>query len=208
MLNLHLIILAAGNSKRFGSNKLLYKINGIPMYEHAIDVIKRAESEEKLFSKKIVVTKYQEIINAFEKINDYDIALNYNSDTGQASSIRVGLEKSLSYESNRPDAWCFMVGDQPYLRHDTLRMFIKAWENQSKGIGSLYFEDRRGNPAIFSNAYTQELLNLTGDTGGRSIISNNKNDVFLYSVQNKKEFDDYIKKLVENFTLQTASYKY
>ena len=188
MLNLHLIIMAAGNSKRFGSIKLLHNINGVPMYQHVIDIIKKAEAENKLFSKKIVVTKYQEIISAFENIDDYDVALNYNSDIGQSSSIKIGLEKSLKYE--KPDAWCFMVCDQPYLKPNTLKTFLKAWENQTKGIGSLCFENKRGNPVIFSNTYEKELINLEGDTGGRSIINNHLDDLFMYSVQEKEELLD------------------
>ena len=188
MLNIHLVILAAGNSKRFGSNKLLYKINNIPMYRHVIDMIKLAEEKEKLFTKRIVVTKYPEVISAFENLEDYDIALNYKSDDGQSSSIKAGLEKSLCYE--KPNAWCFMVCDQPNLNSDTLRNFIKAWEKQTQGIGSLCFGNRRGNPNIFSNAYEKELMSLLGDTGGRSIINTHLDDVFMYSVRNKEELLD------------------
>lgn len=190
MLNLHLIILAAGNSIRFGSNKLLYKIKGIPMHQHAIDIIKMAEDEEKLFCKKIVVTKYPEVISAFENSNDFDVALNYNSEIGQSSSIKIGLKKSLSYTYDKPDAWCFMVCDQPYLKPDTLKSFVKSWENQTKGIGSLCYENRRGNPVIFSNVYENELMNLAGDIGGRSVINKHLDDLFKYSVQQKEELLD------------------
>jgi len=30
-------MLAAGNSRRFGANKLLYEIDGIPMYRHVLE---------------------------------------------------------------------------------------------------------------------------------------------------------------------------
>ena len=33
-MDIDLILLAAGNSRRFGSNKLLYEVDGKPMYAH------------------------------------------------------------------------------------------------------------------------------------------------------------------------------
>ena len=35
-MKLGLIMLAAGNSRRFGSTKLLYGIDGMPMYRHIL----------------------------------------------------------------------------------------------------------------------------------------------------------------------------
>ena len=36
-MKIALIMLAAGNSRRFGSNKLLYEIDGKPMYRHILE---------------------------------------------------------------------------------------------------------------------------------------------------------------------------
>ena len=40
-MKLGLIMLAAGNSRRFGSNKLLYTIEGEPMYRHILSELMR-----------------------------------------------------------------------------------------------------------------------------------------------------------------------
>ena len=34
---IHIIYMAAGNSRRFGSNKLFYKLDGKPMYRHLFE---------------------------------------------------------------------------------------------------------------------------------------------------------------------------
>ena len=36
-MKIAMIMLAAGNSRRFGANKLLYEIAGIPMYRHVLE---------------------------------------------------------------------------------------------------------------------------------------------------------------------------
>ena len=42
-MKLGLIMLAAGNSRRFGSNKLLYSIDGMPMYRHILLELKKVK---------------------------------------------------------------------------------------------------------------------------------------------------------------------
>ena len=43
-MKLGLIMLAAGNSRRFGSNKLLYGIDGMPMYRHILLELKKVKA--------------------------------------------------------------------------------------------------------------------------------------------------------------------
>ena len=54
------IMLAAGNSRRFGSNKLLYEIGGVPMYLRTLHKLQKAASELGN-CEIIVVTQYEEI---------------------------------------------------------------------------------------------------------------------------------------------------
>ena len=35
-MKIHMIYLAAGNSRRFGSNKLLYSFRGLPLYQYGL----------------------------------------------------------------------------------------------------------------------------------------------------------------------------
>ena len=63
-MKLGLIMLAAGNSRRFGSNKLLYGIDGMPMYRHILLELKKVKAalEEQGHRCEItVVTQYEEI---------------------------------------------------------------------------------------------------------------------------------------------------
>ena len=54
------IMLAAGNSRRFGSNKLLYEIGGVPMYLRTLHKLQKAASELGN-CEIIVVTQYTRI---------------------------------------------------------------------------------------------------------------------------------------------------
>ena len=62
-MNIALIMLAAGNSRRFGSNKLLFPVDGRPMYQITLDRLKqiKADLSQEFECKVIVVTQYEEI---------------------------------------------------------------------------------------------------------------------------------------------------
>ena len=55
-----LIYLAAGNSRRFGSNKLLYELEGRPLYRHLLDRLVSL-SRQHADWEVIVVTQYPQI---------------------------------------------------------------------------------------------------------------------------------------------------
>lgn len=58
-----IIYLAAGNSVRFGENKLLYPVAGKPMYRHGLDLL-LSILEEKENYELIVASQYQAIVEA------------------------------------------------------------------------------------------------------------------------------------------------
>ena len=59
-MNISLVLLAAGNSRRFEGNKLLSTIDGKPMYLYIADEIEKCC--DSLFDQKIVVSQYEEIL--------------------------------------------------------------------------------------------------------------------------------------------------
>lgn len=187
-MKINLIILASGNSKRFGANKLLYKINGKEMFKYPLDLAKNLKNIQDI----IVVSKYQEI-------KDYALAKNMiyvenlQSFLGISASIKLGIKES---EKKDFDFLMFMVCDQPYIKYDTIESFIENFLKSKKGIGAVSFEGILGNPCIFSKKYIDDLKKLSEDTGGKKIIKNNMSDVYLYEVASKKELEDidYLKK--------------
>ena len=76
---IHIIYMAAGNSRRFGSNKLFYELDGKPMYRHLLDrlvEIKNRYNKSKSDSQTIditVVTRYWEILDYCACIPDLSL---------------------------------------------------------------------------------------------------------------------------------------
>lgn len=178
-----LILLAAGDSRRFNGNKLLHIIGDKPMYRHIADEIDTLP--DTLFEKKIVVTQYNEIMEVLGK-RGYHIIVNNESFKGISHSIELGLEAAGNMES----PVCFAVCDQPYLRGETIKQLIAGWKDSKKGIGALSVNGEAGNPVIFSKKYYAELMALTGDKGGKRILRMHMKDVYLYEIENHAEVED------------------
>lgn len=109
---IHIIYMAAGNSRRFGSNKLFYKLDGKPMYRHLLERLieikdrynklkntgtnkpldsdKNAESNNPVIDI-TVVTRYREILDYCSSIPDCHAVLSPDSEKGISYTIKAGI---------------------------------------------------------------------------------------------------------------------
>lgn len=182
-----LIYLAAGNSKRFGSNKLLCEIEGKPMYRHLLErLLALCERcpELSLFC----VTQYEEIAE-FSKNIGITAVISPDSTKGASFSVKAGLT---AVKASIPDTmrYVFFVADQPYLLENTVEAFLDAAENSAKGISCVCHNGETGNPVSFSVKYFDELMGLEGDKGGKSILKKHTEDLFLFEVSDENELRD------------------
>lgn len=220
--------MAAGNSRRFGSNKLLYVYEGKPLYRHGLDLLLELKQEmgEKLTV--TVVTQYPEILaevrDIFEKCETTGMQAVFceESRLGTSYTIKAGIEVVLSRKpvlgqtkAGRPmteenDYFMFMVADQPHLTLDSVRKLIRASGSREQSVPSgssaaslpetlsLRCGNTPGNPCMFRADLIPELLTLTGDQGGRKVLKQ-------YSCQYVDIFDvkeladvDEMSQVVEN----------
>ena len=176
------ILEAAGNSTRFGSNKLLHIMeNGRPMIAAILDSVRPLDTY-----KKILVTQYDE---AAALAADFDIVINDRPELGISRSMQLGIEAA-----GDADAYMFCVCDQPGLSTSTLQKLIDAFTDAHKKgiavIASLSWQGKMCNPKIFSSELRDELMNLSGDTGGRQIIAAHTADLLLVEALCEAEVTD------------------
>lgn len=179
-----LVLLAAGDSRRFHGNKLLSDFQGKPMYRYIVD--QAAQLPDDFFCQKILVTQYQEI--AEDMAGDgYEVLINRDSQLGISHSIHLALKALGQAEA---DAACFAVCDQPWLRRETIEALLSAWRESGQGLACLCHQGDFGNPAIFARKYWKELLDLRGDVGGKRVLRRHLDDLCLFEVEDGKELVD------------------
>ena len=178
-MKINLILLAAGNSKRFNGNKLLAIYKNKPIYMYIVEKVVNLK-----INKIICVTQYEEIKEALLNTN-INVVMNNNSNLGISSSIKIGI----NFDKNA-DGYMFMVCDQPFISIQTLNSVIDNFIKGDKGIVCVGCGNNKGNPVIFSKKYINELLSLEGDNGGKVIIKWNLNDLKIVNINNRIELVD------------------
>ena len=209
---IHIIYMAAGNSRRFGSNKLFYELDGKPMYRHLLErlieikdrynKLKNAESNNPVIDI-TVVTRYREILDYCSSIPDCHAVLSPDSEKGISYTIKAGImavheQKKLKKSSEvthhtaeKEEYYMFAVADQPYLKSQSvIKLIDKILENKGNKrlVFSLRCGDAVGNPCVFHSSLIPQLLSLEGDKGGRSVAK--KYDCVYVDIADERELMD------------------
>lgn len=188
-MEIYLIALAAGFSRRYGRNKLTEPVDGQKMYLRLFALLEELGRRCPEVGGVIVVTRYEEILEEAKR-RGFTALWNSRSAAGITSSLQCGLRAALRLCGRRPAAFCFFVCDQPYLRADTVVRFLREFAGSGKGIGRLCFDGREGNPVIFAEGYAGELLALDGDRGGSRVVRRHPEDVFRMEASCGRELED------------------
>ncbi len=181
-----LILLAAGSSTRFGTDKLSFQIDGMPMLSRSIRFYAK-DSMSSIITKRILVTQpFQEHFISEAEAIGYEIALNTHPERGISESIRIGLERT---NPSDVDGYLFSVADQPYLTEKTvLRLLTKFKEDTSRIVVPMA-EGQSGNPVVFPASYYKELCLLEGDCGGKQVVRKYHSSTVIIDVE-KRELKD------------------
>ena len=174
---IHVILLAAGYSSRFGSNKLLHIVDGTPMYRHALET---AEQFRQLYCcepvRLIFVTAYDDIGKQLREKDGFClfgaakagntagrdlVVMNPNSGLGISHSIALGVKAAGADRFREDDSLMFMVCDQPWLP------VLKGRENQS---AVWHMENRRETPSCFRPSTGRNCLG-SGETPAERPLS-------------------------------------
>lgn len=193
------IYMASGFGTRYGSNKLLEKVSGKPLYCHGLEALTEAakmlNGDADVEAQVLVVSCYEEILETAGKLGAIPV-FNPDSHEGITASIHLGIEaarqgkklgraKLTDCEDNLawdPDAYLFAVADQPWLRATSIVRLTEEFFKSDKTMACLTDGTRPGNPVIFSGAYEEELLSLTGDKGGSQILKRYPQEVLKIRV--------------------------
>lgn len=155
-MKLSVIILASGFSRRMGSqNKLFLPLGTSNFLKHTLQLVSALDCDQRII-----------VINAADAARaaippEFQVVINHTPEQGQAHSVVLGTEVALG------DVYLFLPIDQPALTVQCLKpLLIKAAINR---IVYPVVLDKPVNPILFGRLFRQQLLNLTGDHGGRVI---------------------------------------
>ncbi|HTI15920.1 MAG TPA: nucleotidyltransferase family protein [Dictyobacter sp.] len=174
------IILAAGRSSRMrdGQQKLLLPLGDRPVITHVLQNTLASQAQPIL----VVLGHQQQQLR--EQLAPYltqpriSLLTNAEYSQGMSTSLRTGIEALLSMHRTTSIAGAMiLLGDQPLMTSVIIDMLIATKHTTAARIVAPLYHGKRGNPVIFDTSLFPELLEITGDEGGRRIIERHKTEI-------------------------------
>ena len=159
------VIQAAGKGSRFLSDqyKLLAPVAGAPMILRTVEPVLQAGFDEIVIVVGFRAAYMREVLGSLP----LKIIENTDWEKGQSTSLSAGV-RAIQGTSDRA---CLLLGDQPFLKPETLRGLIAESESYPGEIIVPFYQGKRGNPIVVPSVYYEELLALTeGDEGGKKLL--------------------------------------
>ena len=197
------IVLAAGLSKRMGTDKLLLPVLGRPMLLHTISLVESLNFTQRILicqaelANTVIENKWVNIVNQNHECtqfiedvrenpltNPWNIVININPEFGQSHSVTLGVKSSFPEST-----LIFFTADQPFLDADTVRSILEA--NDGKHI--VCPADHSGfprSPNLFPPSFRDDLLALSGDQGGRTLRQMHPERTKMIAIQNEAALFD------------------
>lgn len=195
------IILAAGSSSRMGGgrHKLLLPLGGRPVLTHVLEATLASQARPIVVVLGHQAEQVKEQITTHVKHPDIILVENPYYLQGMSTSIRVGIER-LNYkkfpgsseiilDSLIPpwfeiDSALIILGDQPLMTPQIIDALIQVRRETGKRIVGASYDGKRGNPTLFAATLFGELLEVTGDEGGKRVIERHREELELVKLGN------------------------
>ncbi len=176
------IVLAAGESRRFGQPKQLLPVGNKTMIQHVVDVVLDSPVEQ------VVVVLGCRAAEIGTSIADrpVQVVVNERWKSGLSSSVRAGLS------ALKPGigAALFVLADQPGITTEVIAKLVERYRQTHAPIVVPTHRGRRGNPVLFGRSLFAELMEVKGDQGGRRLIAEHKNELEEVKVETEAIFTD------------------
>ena len=136
---IHIIYMAAGNSRRFGSNKLFYELDGKPMYRHLLDrlieIKDRYNNLENIRTNKRLDGDEMDTDTVIDTYIGTDIGLSKNAKSSSPLvdiTVVTRYREILDYCSSIPDCHAVLSPDSEKGISYTIKAGIMAVQEQKK----------------------------------------------------------------------------
>lgn len=177
-----LVLLAAGQSRRMGTNKQLLPWRGKTILDavcHALQI--GWEQTNPSWNLKtypmVAVTGGDHDIDHIASSYGFFVIHNEYSDLGQGTSIALGVKYLMNEFGIRAlDGIICSVSDQPLLNPMVVEQLITSFQqhrdetNRTIVVPKYGITQHPGNPVLFGAHWFEDLQHIEGDQGGRTII--------------------------------------
>jgi molybdenum cofactor cytidylyltransferase len=168
------IVLAAGQSRRMGTQKLLLPWAGKTVIAHIVDETLAAGIDRVL----VVVSSDADRIAQALASRPVTFVTNPNPEGDMLSSIRCGL-RALPSDC---EAALVVLGDQPRIDAELIKRVLRAKETSGRGIALPIADGKRGHPIAVAAQYFPEVLSKFDGVGLHGLVDAHPNDLVTWPI--------------------------
>ena len=174
------ILLAAGDSSRFGSNKLLRALsNG-----YTIGISAARSLSERVDDLTVVVARSDDLTDMMFKSNAYKTIVAENSNLGMGNSLKSGI-----WANKDSFGWLVGLADMPYIGVKVIESLVFEIRNGAK-MCAPFCEGARGHPVGFGRVLKEDLLCLGDASGASGLLQKYRKDLIEIPTEDKGVLHD------------------
>lgn len=163
------VLLAAGESRRFGTNKLLLPFRGTNIISCALNIFNLPEITERV----VVTGNHADDVMAGVSDQNVKWALNPHPEMETGSSLRIGLQ-NISKDS---DAVFIAHGDMPLVRRETVSAMLRMFKRDSIVIPR--HQNRKGHPVLLDRRIADQCLDPLPEIPLRHVIRSHEDKIIF-----------------------------
>jgi molybdenum cofactor cytidylyltransferase len=168
------MVLAAGRSRRMGTQKLLLPLEGRPVIVRVVDELLRSPADRVFV---VVGEEGKPILEALAG-RPVQFVTNLLPEGDMLSSVRCGLTAM----PGDCAAALVALGDQPGISADVVAGLVRSFRSGDRGIVVPTHKGRRGHPLLFAMRYREKILTGYEDRGLRGLLDAHPQDVLEVEV--------------------------
>jgi molybdenum cofactor cytidylyltransferase len=167
-VRVHALVLAAGQGRRFGGDKLLASFQGRPLLSYVLDVVVTGCSRGLLGGGHVVVGSQDGRARTLCEEAGLEPVLNGAPHLGLSHSLRLGLTTLANRTDDDVPAALVFLGDQPLVRLDVIEKLLAGWRKGIQAVVRPRYQrspERPGHPALLDRSIWTYAHQLQGDRG-------------------------------------------
>lgn len=180
------IILAAGESKRFGAPKQLLKLGGRFLLAWVLEAALESDLDRVVLVLGCEHARIRRRLVAWTGHPKCEVVVNPAYRDGLSASLKAGVARI----QNDFSTAMFLLGDQPLVDAAVINFLLRRFAHSPKSICIPTHRGTRGNPTLFARSFYSAILNLAGDRGARDLIAAHPDQVLAVEIPDPMVFID------------------
>lgn len=123
---------------------------------------------------------------AIDPAGRWQVVYNLHPEQGMSRSLRLGVEM---LERSTVDAVLVLLGDQPDVSAAVISRVAEEFRATGASLVQPSYRGQPGHPVLFARCLFPELLQVTGDEGGRSVVRAHREQRHLVTVDREMPVD-------------------